>query len=235
MAHPVAASAIEAHLARPRYRVAATGRAARTWSRVSPGLVEFPLDAFLVSTGTVFLGEIGDKTMLLAVMLASRFRRPWTVILGILVATLFNHALAGVLGTWLNELIPTHWLPWLVGVSFIAVGLWALKPDTADESEAARSGRSALWITVVSFFLAEIGDKTQIATTVLAVKFDALLAVVAGTTTGMLLADVPVVFLGVALADRLPLKATRIAAAALFIALGLGSILWGGQALATQG
>lgn len=185
------------------------------------------MDAFLVSTGTVFLGEIGDKTMLLAVMLASRFRRPWTVILGILIATLFNHAIAGALGTWINDLIPQNWLPWIVGLSFIAVGMWALKPDTADESEAARTGRSALWITVVSFFLAEIGDKTQIATTVLAVKFDALLAVVAGTTTGMLLADVPVVFLGAALANRLPLKATRIAAAVLFIVLGISSILFG--------
>lgn len=185
------------------------------------------MDAFLVSTGTVFLGEIGDKTMLLAVMLASRFRRPWTVILGILMATLFNHALAGVLGIWLNDLISPPWLPWIVGLSFIAVGIWALRPDTADESEATRTGRSALCITVVSFFLAEIGDKTQIATTVLAAKFDALVAVVAGTTAGMLLADVPVVFLGAALADRLPLKATRVAAATLFIVLGLSSILFG--------
>lgn len=190
------------------------------------------MEAFLVSTGTVFLGEIGDKTMLLAAMLASRFRRPWTVILGILIATLFNHALAAALGTWLNDLIPQNWLPWLVGLSFIAVGLWALKPDTADESEAARSGRSALWITVVSFFLAEIGDKTQIATTVLAVKFNALLPVIAGTTSGMLLADVPVVFLGAALANRLPLQATRIAAATVFVLLGIGSIAWGGGLLA---
>lgn len=189
--------------------------------------MESLLDAFLVSTGTVFLGEIGDKTMLLAVMLASRFRRPWTVILGIVIATLFNHALAGLLGAWLNDVIAPGLLPWIVGLSFIAVGLWALKPDRAEESEASRAGRSALWITTVSFFLAEIGDKTQIATTVLAIKFDALFAVVAGTTTGMLLADVPVVFLGAALASRLPLRTTRFAAAALFMVLGLSSILFG--------
>ncbi len=184
------------------------------------------MEAFLVSTGAVLLGEIGDKTQLLALVLASRFRKPGPVIAGILVATVFNHALAGLAGTWLRDLLSPQLLPWLVGGSFIAVGLWALKPDTLEEGEGQRLGHSAFWVTTLAFFLAEIGDKTQIATTVLAVRYDALLPVVGGTTLGMLLADVPVVFLGAALAQRLPLKAIRIAAAALFIVLGLATLLW---------
>lgn len=185
------------------------------------------MEAFLISTGTVFLGEIGDKTQLLAVMLASRFRKPWTVILGIVIATAINHTLAAQAGAWLPKLIDPQWMPWIVGLSFIAVGCWALIPDKVDEQEAQRTGRSALGVTIVSFFLAEIGDKTQIATTILAAKFAAFWPVVLGTTTGMLLADVPVVFLGVALAQRLPLKAIRITAAGLFIALGCSSLIWG--------
>ena len=185
------------------------------------------MEAFLISTGTVFLGEIGDKTQLLAVMLASRFRKPWTVILGIIIATTLNHALAAQAGAWLPNVFNPRWMPWIVGLSFIAVGCWALIPDQVDEKEAQRSGRSALGVTIVSFFIAEMGDKTQIATTVLAAKFAAFWPVVSGTTIGMLLANVPVVFMGVALAQRLPLKAIRIAAAALFIALGISSLIWG--------
>jgi len=184
------------------------------------------VEAFFVSTGAVFLGEIGDKTQLLALLLASRFKKPWPVIAGILVATLFNHALAGVAGQWLRGLLDPALLPWIVGISFIGVGLWALKPDTVEQEEAERAGNSVFWITTVCFFLAEIGDKTQIATTVLAVKYDSLLAVVAGTTSGMLLADVPVVFLGAALASRLPLKAMRVAAAGLFVVLGVLTLVF---------
>ncbi len=184
------------------------------------------MEAFFISTGAVFLGEIGDKTQLLALLLATRFRRPWLIIAGILTATVFNHALAGLAGHWLRGLIAPEWLPWLVGVSFIAVGLWALKPDTVEEAEAQRSGSSVFWITTVAFFLAEIGDKTQIATTVLAVRYDALLEVIAGTTTGMMLADVPVVFLGAAVATRLPLKPIRFAAAGLFIVLGISALVF---------
>lgn len=183
-------------------------------------------EAFFVSTGAVLLGEIGDKTQLLALVLASRFRKPWPVIAGILVATVFNHALAGLAGSWLNALLPSSLLPWIVGVSFIAVGLWALKPDTLDDDEGQNyAGRSGFVVATVAFFLAEIGDKTQIATTVLAARYDALLAVVSGTTLGMLLADVPVVFLGAALAQKLPLKWIRVAAAALFVALGIATLL----------
>ncbi|SER03872.1 Putative Ca2+/H+ antiporter, TMEM165/GDT1 family [Solimonas aquatica] len=183
------------------------------------------MEAFLVSAGAVLLGEIGDKTQLLALLLAARFRRPAPLIAGILVATVFNHALAAFVGGWLRAILPEHLLPWLVGGSFIAVGLWALKPDSVEDDEAQRAGQSAFWVTAVSFFIAEIGDKTQLATTVLAARFGELVPVVSGTTLGMLLADVPVIFLGAALAQRLPLKPIRFAAAALFIVLGITTIL----------
>ncbi len=182
------------------------------------------MQALLVSFVTVFLGEIGDKTQLLAIMLATRFRAPWPIVAGILVATLANHAVAGILGQWIHRALPEAALVWLVGVSFIAVGVWALKPDTAEAHEGQRPGQSVFWITVVSFFLAEIGDKTQIATTVLAAKYASLVAVVSGTTLGMMAADVPVIFLGARFAERLPLEPIRWIAAALFIGLGIATI-----------
>lgn len=185
------------------------------------------MEAFLVSTGAVLLGEIGDKTMLLALVLATRFRKPVPVIAGIVVATLFNHTLAGLVGGWLRVVIAAEYLPWIVGISFIAVGLWALVPDKVDEDDARPKGSGGAFIvTAVAFFLAEIGDKTQIATTILAARFDSLFAVVAGTTTGMLLADVPIVFIGAALAGKLPLKTIRIAAASLFIVLGVTTLIF---------
>ena len=188
------------------------------------------MQATLVSLVTVFLGEMGDKTQLLAILLAARFRRPWVIIAGIFIATLANHTVAGAVGTWLRQALPPTVLLWGVAVSFIAVGLWALRPDKVEDAEAQRAG-SALGVTIVSFFLAEIGDKTQIATAVLAARFDSLAEVVAGTTLGMLLADAPVVFLGSALAGRIPLRATRLAAAALFIVLGVATLIVGlGQA-----
>lgn len=187
------------------------------------------LEAFGVSTGAVFLGEIGDKTQLLALLLASRFRRPWPIIAGILLATLANHALAVYAGRSLNSLIDPAWLPWIVGVSFIGVGLWALVPDQLDDKDAGPTQGSVLWITTVAFFLAEIGDKTQLATAVLAARYDLFLPVLAGTTGGMLLADVPVVLLGGALAARLPLKPIRWAAAGLFMVLGLATLLLHGR------
>lgn len=204
----------------------AAGRVAPVRFRIAPGLLESDMEAFLVSAGVVLLGEIGDKTQLLALLLATRFRRPAPVIAGIVVATLCNHALAGLVGGWLRNIVPAAWLPWLVGLSFIAVGVWALVPDRVDEDEAPHAGRSAFLVTVVCFFLAEIGDKTQIATTLLAARFDSLVAVVGGTTLGMLLADVPVVFLGAALAQKLPLKAIRAVAAGLFVLLGLTTLVF---------
>src|ERR1051326_4767301 len=140
------------------------------------------MHALFISLVTVFLGEMGDKTQLLSVLLAARFRKPWVVIAGILIATLANHTAAGAIGNWLRHTLPPNVLLWGVAASFIGVGVWALRPDTVEDHEARRSGGNALVITIVSFFLAEIGDKTQIATAVLAARFDSLVQVVAGTT-----------------------------------------------------
>lgn len=175
----------------------------------------FPLSAAIVSTGAVAVAEIGDKTQLLALLLAARFRKPWPIVAGILVATLLNHALAG----WLGALV-AHWLQpeilrWIVVGSFAAIALWTLKPDTLDEEETLPA-RGAFIATTLAFFVAEIGDKTQIATVLLAAKYQPLWQVVAGTTVGMLLANVPVVLLGSRFASRLPLKAARHVAAAVF-------------------
>ena len=179
------------------------------------------MEALLVSTGVVAIGEIGDKTQLLSLVLAARFRRPWPTVAGILVATLANHALAGWLGNWVRGVVPADLLRWLLAASFFAVALWALKPDTLDDERAPEAGRWGVFgVTVVAFFLAEMGDKTQIATVMLAAKFDALAAVVVGTTLGMLIANVPVVFAGKLAADRIPFKAIRIVAAAIFAAIG---------------
>ncbi|MBK7333228.1 MAG: TMEM165/GDT1 family protein [Betaproteobacteria bacterium] len=179
------------------------------------------MEALLVSTGVVAIGEIGDKTQLLSLVLAARFRRPWPIVAGILVATLANHALAGWLGNWVRGVVPADLLRWLLAASFFAVALWALKPDTLDDERAPEAGRWGVFgVTVVAFFLAEMGDKTQIATVMLAAKFDELAAVVVGTTLGMLIANVPVVFAGKLAADRIPFKAIRIVAAAIFAAIG---------------
>ena len=168
------------------------------------------------------LGEIGDKTQLLALMLAARFRKPVPIICGILVATLVNHALAGLVGAWVREVVlPPEYLRWLLVASFFAVALWALKPDAIDAESASPSRYGAFAVTVVAFFIAETGDKTQIATVVLAARFDNLVAVVAGTTLGMLVADVPAVLIGNAAAHRLPLRLVRYVAAALFAVLGV--------------
>jgi putative Ca2+/H+ antiporter (TMEM165/GDT1 family) len=187
------------------------------------------LEAFLVSTGVVALGEIGDKTQLLALMLAARFRRPWPILGGILVATLANHALAGLVGNWLRALVAPEMLRWIVAASFFAVAIWALTPDRLDDDSSPPTSRLGVFgVTVVAFFLAEMGDKTQIATAVLAARYPALPAVVAGTTLGMLLADAPVVFLGNLSATKLPLRAIRIAAALMFVALGIYTLLAAG-------
>jgi len=184
------------------------------------------MQAFFVSLATVFLGEMGDKTQLLSILLATRFRQPWVIIAGIFIATLANHTAAGAAGAWLREALPATVLLWGVALWFIVVGLWALRPDKVEDAAAQRTG-GALAVTIVSFFLAEIGDKTQIATAVLAARFDSLAEVVAGTTLGMLLADAPVVLLGSALAGRIPLRATRVGAAAVFIALGVMTLIVG--------
>ncbi|MEO8305299.1 MAG: TMEM165/GDT1 family protein [Betaproteobacteria bacterium] len=184
------------------------------------------MEAFLVSTGVVALGEIGDKTQLLALVLAARFRRPLPIIAGMLVATLANHALAGALGNVVRAQVPPETLRWLVALSFFAVAVWALKPDKLDADEPLPVTRWGVFgVTVVAFFLAEMGDKTQIATVVLAARFPSLAAVVVGTTFGMLLANVPVVLAGKAASARIPFKAVRIAAALLFAALGIYALV----------
>ena len=182
------------------------------------------MEAFLVSLVVVAVGEIGDKTQLLALMLAARYRKPFPIVLGIFVATLANHALAGAVGAWVRHAVPPEYLRWLLVASFFAVAFWALRPDDVEAAPVA-TGRTGIFvITVISFFIAEIGDKTQIATVVLAAQFDNLVAVVAGTTAGMLAADVPVVLLGNAAATRIPFRLVRYAAAALFAVLGV--IAW---------
>lgn len=176
-------------------------------------------DAFVVSTLAVAIAEIGDKTQLLALMLAARYRKPLPIVAGILVATLLNHALAGALGAWLTQWLTPDALRWIVAASFLAVALWTLVPDKADDLHARPPRFGVFVATTIAFFIVEIGDKTQIATVVLAARYHPLWPVVAGTTLGMLLANAPVVLLGAKFATRLPLQYARWAAAALFAAL----------------
>jgi putative Ca2+/H+ antiporter (TMEM165/GDT1 family) len=179
------------------------------------------MEALLVSTLVVALGEIGDKTQLLALVLAARFRRPLPIVLGILVATLTNHALAGFVGNLARAALAPDVLRWLVALSFFAVAAWALKADTLDADPPPATRWGVFGVTVVAFFLAEMGDKTQVATVILAAKYPSLLAVVLGTTLGMLIANVPVVVIGRAASKRIPFKAVRVGAALLFAGLGI--------------
>lgn len=174
----------------------------------------------LISTVTVALAEIGDKTQLLALLLAARFRRPWPIIAGIAAATVLNHAVAAWAGSLAADWLRPDVLRWVVAASFILVALWTLKPDTLDDDTPIAS-RSAFMASTVAFFIAEIGDKTQIATVLLAARYVPMWEVVVGTTLGMLLANVPVVFLGSRFAKRLPLNAARRTAAAVFLLIGL--------------
>lgn len=183
------------------------------------------LEAFLISTGLVTLAEMGDKTQLLALLLAARFRRPMPIILGILAATLANHAFAGALGAWITSVVSADVLRWILGLSFIAMAVWMLIPDTveADENETPRWG--VFGATLIAFFLAEMGDKTQIATVALAAKYVSFYAVVLGTTLGMMIANVPAVLVGDKFAGKLPLKVIHGVAAAVFVVLGVLAIL----------
>jgi len=178
------------------------------------------MEAFLVSLTSISVAEMGDRIQLLSLVLAARYRRPWPIIAGIFCATLANHAAAGVIGVWFGSLLKPRTLEVVVGISMIAMALWTLKPDKLDENTGASSAMGAFLATLTSFFVAEIGDKTQIATLALAAAYPSLLAVVAGTTAGMMIANVPVVFLGKAFANRLPLKAIHYGAAVLFAILG---------------
>jgi putative Ca2+/H+ antiporter (TMEM165/GDT1 family) len=178
-------------------------------------------EAFLVSVSTISVAEMGDRTQLLSLVLSARYRRPVPIIAGILCATLANHAAAGLLGTLFGDMLRPVTLQLAVGVSMIGMALWTLKPDMLDDKTVRASAAGAFLATLTSFFLAEMGDKTQIATVALAAAYPSLLAVIAGTTLGMLVANVPVVVLGRAFADRLPLKTIQRSASLLFLVLGV--------------
>jgi putative Ca2+/H+ antiporter (TMEM165/GDT1 family) len=183
------------------------------------------MEAFLTSTLVVALAEIGDKTQLLSLLLAARYRKPAPIVAGIFVATLANHFLAGALGAWLRSLASPVFMRWAVGISLLAIALWTLKPDKLDGvvRESTRAGLFVLTCGV--FFLAEMGDKTQVATIVLAAQYQPLAAVVVGTTLGMMIANVPVVYMGSMAAHRIPFRAVRVVAALLFAGLGVAALM----------
>ncbi|MBK6386650.1 MAG: TMEM165/GDT1 family protein [Rhodoferax sp.] len=187
------------------------------------------MEAFLVSTGIVALAEMGDKTQLLALILAVRFRKPWPIVLGILVATLANHAMAGALGSWVTTVLGPDVLRWVLGGSFIAMAVWMLIPDKIDEGDTPTAPRFGVFgTTVVAFFLAEMGDKTQIATVMLAAQYSAYFWVVAGTTLGMMLANAPVVWLGERVTRLVPIRIVHVVSALIFLVLGMAALAgWG--------
>ncbi|MDB5773669.1 MAG: hypothetical protein JWM42_4043 [Burkholderia sp.] len=189
------------------------------------------MEAFLISTGIVALAEIGDKTQLLAFILAAKFRKPLPIVLGILVATLANHGLAGALGSWITSLVEPQTMRWVLGLSFIAMAIWTLIPDKFDEDDAKLARFGVFGTTLVAFFLAEMGDKTQVATVALAAQYNALIAVVAGTTLGMMIANVPAVLLGDRIANRMPVRLVHMVAAAIFAILGVATLLGAGARL----
>jgi len=190
------------------------------------------MESLIVSTGVVALAEIGDKTQLLAFILAARFKKPLPIILGILVATLVNHGLAGALGAWITTSVSPEILRWVLGLSFIAMAVWTMIPDKIEEEETRVATRFGIFgATLITFFLAEMGDKTQMATVALAAHYGAPLMVVIGTTLGMLIADVPAVFVGDKLAQKIPMRLVHSIAAAIFALLGVATLLGAGARL----
>lgn len=188
------------------------------------------MEALLVSTGVVALAEIGDKTQLLAFILAARFKKPVPIILGILCATVVNHGLAGALGAWITAMVTPEILRWVLGASFIGMAIWTMIPDKIEEEETQVARRFGVFgATLITFFLAEMGDKTQIATIAMAAHYANPLWVVIGTTLGMLIADVPAVFVGDKLASRIPMKLVHTIAAAIFALLGVATLLGAGE------
>lgn len=180
------------------------------------------MEAILVSTGVIALAEMGDKTQLLAFILAARFKRPLPIVLGILIATLLNHGLAGALGTWITTVIGPDILRWILGVSFIGMAIWALIPDKIEEEETQIASKLGVFgATFITFFLAEMGDKTQLATIALAAHYAAPVMVIAGTTLGMLIADVPAVFIGNKFAQKIPMRLVHSIAAGIFAVMGV--------------
>ncbi|MFK2905077.1 TMEM165/GDT1 family protein [Dyella ginsengisoli] len=190
------------------------------------------MEALLVSAGVVALAEIGDKTQLLAFILAARFKKPLPIIAGIFCATIVNHGLAGALGAWITSVVSPGVLRWVLGASFIGMAIWTLIPDKIEEEETQVAKRVGVFTaTLVTFFLAEMGDKTQIATVAMAAHYPNPLMVVAGTTIGMLIADVPAVFVGDRLAAKIPMKLVHSIAAAIFALLGIATLLGAGAKL----
>ncbi len=187
------------------------------------------MEALLISTGIVALAEIGDKTQLLAFILAAKFRKPLPIICGILVATVVNHAFAGALGAWITSLIGPQSLRWVLGVSFIAMAMWTLIPDKFEEGDAKLARFGVFGTTFVAFFLAEMGDKTQVATVALAAQYHSIVFVVAGTTLGMMIANVPAVLLGDRIAQRMPVRLVHGIAAAIFALLGVATLFGAGE------
>jgi Ca2+/H+ antiporter, TMEM165/GDT1 family len=190
------------------------------------------MESLLVSTGIVALAEMGDKTQLLAFVLAARFKKPWPIVAGILLATLVNHALAGALGAWITQLLTPEVLRWVLGLSFIAMAAWVMIPDKIDDAQTNGLQRLGVFgVTLVSFFLAEMGDKTQIATVTLAAHYSAPVMVIIGTTLGLMLTNVPAVFIGDKLAQKIPMRLVHGIAAAIFAALGVATLLGVGKSL----
>ena len=186
------------------------------------------MEAFLISTGIVALAEMGDKTQLLALVLAARYRKPLPIVLGILTATLVNHGLAGAAGAWITTFLGPEALRWILGSSFIGMAIWMLIPDKLADGDAVRAPRLGVFgTTVIAFFLAEMGDKTQIATVMLAARYHAWFAVVAGTTLGMMLANAPVVWFGERITRRVPLNVVHAVSGVIFAGLGVAALAWG--------
>ena len=189
------------------------------------------MEAFLVSTSIVALAEIGDKTQLLAFILAAKFRQPTPIVLGILGATLANHVLAGAVGAWVTSMVPPDVMRWILGLSFIAMAAWTLIPDKFDEGDAKLAKYGVFGTTLIAFFLAEMGDKTQVATVALVAQYHALASVVAGTTLGMMIANVPAVLLGDRISHKLPVRMIHAVAAAIFALLGVLTLIGVGETL----
>ena len=189
------------------------------------------MEAFLISTGIVGLAEIGDKTQLLAFLLAAKFRKPLPIVLAIFVATVANHAFAAAVGAWITSMLGPDVLRWVLGVSFLAMAAWTLIPDKLDEDEAKLAKYGVFLTTLIAFFMAEMGDKTQVATVALAARYHDIVSVVLGTTFGMMLANVPAVYLGDRIANRVSLRLVHGIAALVFAVLGIATLLGAGAAL----